>query len=188
MLVHLWQSRLAGATTLLQCPAQILSKTAFKSSIFSSNLYCYYSITVLHRLFQTSPADIPIPCLTKWKGSPQCICPAVAGSVTATSFHMHFCQTKEPTCWSLFYTLCAATTAAAAGVPSWLIKVLSRWGSDFNERDIRTSQKHYLLSLRNYSWLILMLQFRATIRSAWTLSALLSTCKFSPLPFPIYQQ
>ena len=86
------------------------------------------------------------------------------------------------------FRLGAATTAAAAGVPSWFIKVLGHWGSDCYELDFRTSQKHYLLSLRNLSLLILMLQFRSTIRSAWTLSALLSTCKFSPLAFPIYQQ
>ena len=35
----------------------------------------------------------------------------------------------------------AATTAAAAGVPSWLIKVLGRWSSDCYERYIRTPQK-----------------------------------------------
>ena len=34
----------------------------------------------------------------------------------------------------------AATTAASAGVPSWLIKTLGRWSSDCYERFIRTSQ------------------------------------------------
>ena len=43
----------------------------------------------------------------------------------------------------------AATTAAAAGAPSWLIKVLGCWCSDSYERYIRTSQKPYLLFLRN---------------------------------------
>ena len=38
----------------------------------------------------------------------------------------------------------AATTAAAAGVPSWLIKVLGRWSSDCYERYIRTPQKTLL--------------------------------------------
>jgi len=37
----------------------------------------------------------------------------------------------------------AAATAAAAGVPLWLIKVLGRWSSDCYERYIRTPQKHY---------------------------------------------
>jgi len=38
----------------------------------------------------------------------------------------------------------AATNAAAAGVPSWLIKVLSRWSSDCYERYIRTPQETLL--------------------------------------------
>ena len=38
----------------------------------------------------------------------------------------------------------AATTAAAAGVPSWLIKVLGRWSSDCYERYIRTPQETLL--------------------------------------------
>ena len=38
----------------------------------------------------------------------------------------------------------AATTAAAAGVPSWLIKVLGRWSSDCYERYIKTPQKTLL--------------------------------------------
>ena len=35
----------------------------------------------------------------------------------------------------------AATTAAAAGVPPWLIKVLGRWSSDCYEHYIRTPQE-----------------------------------------------
>ena len=35
----------------------------------------------------------------------------------------------------------AATTAAAAGIPAWLIKVLGRWSSDCYERYIRTPQE-----------------------------------------------
>ena len=38
----------------------------------------------------------------------------------------------------------AATTAAAAGVPSWLIKVLGRWSSDCYERYIRTPEQTLL--------------------------------------------
>ena len=38
----------------------------------------------------------------------------------------------------------AATTAASAGVPSWLIKVLGRWSSDCYEHYIRTPQKTLL--------------------------------------------
>ena len=38
----------------------------------------------------------------------------------------------------------AATTLAAAGVPSWLIKVLGRWSSDCYERYIRTPQETLL--------------------------------------------
>ena len=38
----------------------------------------------------------------------------------------------------------AATTAAAAGVPSWLIKVLGRWSSDCYEHYIRTPQETLL--------------------------------------------
>ena len=34
-------------------------KNSFKSSFYSSKLYCYFSIMVLHRLFQMPPADIP---------------------------------------------------------------------------------------------------------------------------------
>lgn len=34
-------------------------------------------------------------CLTKSNGSPQCIYPAVTGSVTATASHMHFCQEEK---------------------------------------------------------------------------------------------
>ena len=37
----------------------------------------------------------------------------------------------------------AAITAAAAGVPSWLVKVLGRWSLGCYERYIRTPQKHY---------------------------------------------
>jgi len=37
-----------------------------------------------------------------------------------------------------------ATTAAGAGVPSWLIKILGRWSSDCYERYIRTSQETLL--------------------------------------------
>ena len=37
-------------------------------------------------------------CLTKSNGSPQCICPAVTGSVTATPSHVHLCQ-KEKLIW-----------------------------------------------------------------------------------------
>ena len=39
----------------------------------------------------------------------------------------------------------AATIAAAAGVPSWLIKVLGRWSSDCYERYIRTPQETLFL-------------------------------------------
>ena len=38
----------------------------------------------------------------------------------------------------------AATTAAAAGIPAWLIKVLGRWSSDCYERYIRTPQETLL--------------------------------------------
>ena len=38
----------------------------------------------------------------------------------------------------------AATTAAAAGVPSWLIKALGRWSSDCFERCVRTPQETLL--------------------------------------------
>ena len=38
----------------------------------------------------------------------------------------------------------AATTAAAAGFPPWLIKVLGRWSSDCYERYIRTPQETLL--------------------------------------------
>ena len=38
----------------------------------------------------------------------------------------------------------AATTAAAAGIPSWLIKVLGRWSSDCYERYVRTPQEMLL--------------------------------------------
>ena len=38
----------------------------------------------------------------------------------------------------------AATTAAAAGLPSWLIKVLGRWSSDCYERYVRDPQETLL--------------------------------------------
>ena len=38
----------------------------------------------------------------------------------------------------------AATTAAAAGIPAWLIKVLGRWSSDCYEHYIRTPQETLL--------------------------------------------
>ena len=42
----------------------------------------------------------------------------------------------------------AATTAAAAGVPSWLIKVLGSWSSNYYERYIRTTQETLLAILK----------------------------------------
>ena len=42
------------------------------------------------------------------------------------------------------FRISAATTAATAGVPSWLIKVLGRWSSDCYERYIRTPKQTLL--------------------------------------------
>ena len=42
------------------------------------------------------------------------------------------------------FRIAAATTAAAAGIPAWLIKVLGRWSSDCYERYIRTPQETLL--------------------------------------------
>ena len=46
--------------------------------------------------------------------------------------------------YSHSFRIGAATSAAAAGVPAWLIKVLGRWSSDCYERYIRTPQETLL--------------------------------------------
>ena len=54
------------------------------------------------------------------------------------------CGIQPQHCFSHSFRIAAATTAAAAGIPAWLIKVLGRWSSDCYERYIRTPQETLL--------------------------------------------
>ena len=69
---------------------KILSKAPSTHQSFIATFQSRYYIDCFKRLRRTSPS-----CLKKSNGSPQCICPAVTGCVTATSSHMHFCQEEK---------------------------------------------------------------------------------------------
>ena len=93
----------------------------------------------------------------------------------------------------------AGTTAAAAGIPAWLIKVLGRWSSDCYERYIRTPQETLLAIPKQLSmncsnncrldrsllstWRLLpIILFLGSVRSHFLLSTWL--LGFSPYPRP----
>ena len=70
-----------------------LHQSSIISSINSLLSLLKYYIEYFNCLQRTSPS-----CLAKSNGSPQCICPAVTGSVTATASHMYFRQKEKIIC------------------------------------------------------------------------------------------
>ena len=73
----------------------MLLRTRSFHQIFMATFQSRYYIDCFKRLWRIRH---PFTArLTKSNGSPQCICPAVTGSVTTTSSHMHFCQEEKIT-------------------------------------------------------------------------------------------
>ncbi|XP_078369095.1 uncharacterized protein LOC144653055 [Oculina patagonica] len=57
---------------------------------------------------------------------------------------LHHCGFRSNNYYSHSFRIGAATSAASAGIPSWLIKVLGRWSSDCYERYIKTPKSSIL--------------------------------------------